>query len=707
MSTKTLITPLVVAATLVSIFHVNDTLSTSIVFHSNHDDLTGSASNKNKFALIIAISHYSSDSGWDQLSSANDVALIESALIAHRFSQEDIAKLDGRRIDRQDILNEIRRKLIDKATEGDIVFFHYSGHGHRITDNNHDELDGYDEVLVPYNAPRRPPADYDGARHLRDDDIGSLILDLRRKLGPTGDLILSLDSCYSGTLARGNARARGDPDPIGEPQPRGADPVGIDTGGGFADTGFASPASSTANESTLSPYTVFSASRHNQLAYETRDENKKEVGSLSLGISRSLLRSNADSTYREVFVQVQKVMAASPGVRNTPQVEGSLDRKLFGGAAVSQEPYFIVISHDQVANTVTLKGGSLTGLLPGALVDIHETGTRDPDPASYRARGKVKTASLNLAVIDLEHAIAGSRLKDDWAFVTAQAFGGLSISVQLSLAESAWKSELAELLKSSKVADVVASDADLIITEKASVDGTLPISITTTADAANVFSYSGEKDDKAAKRIVKAIEDYGRNRFLRRLELQDPLLNVRFEILPCELECIANNETGEMGCNCPLTADTSFVTESNETRLEFGDTFRLKLHNDGQSDAHVAVLDLMPDGQISLLWPRPEHVSSANVLQKDKSYMVVDPPYFQIGPPTGVDVFKLIATREFVDFRPVTSDFDKLPAGDGSRGPFDLLFEETLTGARGANPGVTPSLATTYSSVVTIASDSN
>ena len=43
--------------------------------------------------------------------------------------------------------------LIEVSAADDVVVLHYSGHGDQLTDNDGDELDGYDEVLVPYGAP--------------------------------------------------------------------------------------------------------------------------------------------------------------------------------------------------------------------------------------------------------------------------------------------------------------------------------------------------------------------------------------------------------------------------------------------------------------------------------------------------------------------------------------------------------------------------
>jgi|AntAceMinimDraft_5_1070358.scaffolds.fasta_scaffold34639_1 hypothetical protein len=39
--------------------------------------------------------------------------------------------------------------LVSGAQDGDSLFLHYSGHGSKKTDTNHDEEDGFDEVLLP------------------------------------------------------------------------------------------------------------------------------------------------------------------------------------------------------------------------------------------------------------------------------------------------------------------------------------------------------------------------------------------------------------------------------------------------------------------------------------------------------------------------------------------------------------------------------
>jgi hypothetical protein len=239
--------------------------------------------------LIVAIADYSGKSGWHDLNSDKDLIFIRTTLTNQGFGKEGIRELTGSKVDKERILSAFKRDLLERARPGDIVVFHYSGHGHRITDDNFDEIDGYDETLVPYDAPKRPGASYKGEKHIRDDELNGLLTQLREKLGPTGDLLVFLDSCNSGTGTRGEGKGealvRGSLEPIGPPQPREGKVRGSDSGSGFVET--VTPAARRYPEpeqkTGLSPYVVFTAAAHDVLAYETRDEGSNEwVGSLSL-----------------------------------------------------------------------------------------------------------------------------------------------------------------------------------------------------------------------------------------------------------------------------------------------------------------------------------------------------------------------------------------------------------------------------------------
>ena len=160
-----------------------------------------------KRALIIAVGDYPENSGWGAISSVNDVPLIKNSLLINGFLEQDIMILLDAKATKQGILDALEQ-LQSKIVKGDIVVIHYSGHGQQIFDDNGDEIDNKDEALVPYDAFVRYSATYKGENHLRDDTIGTIVTNFGNKLGKSGQLLVLLDSCHSGSATRG-AKTRG------------------------------------------------------------------------------------------------------------------------------------------------------------------------------------------------------------------------------------------------------------------------------------------------------------------------------------------------------------------------------------------------------------------------------------------------------------------------------------------------------------------
>jgi len=78
--------------------------------------------------------------------------------------------------------------LVQGATEGDILFFHFSGHGGQTADTSGFESDGLNETIMPL--------DFSVHGHITDDEIwDTLVYPL-----PAGvKLIAVMDCCHSGT----------------------------------------------------------------------------------------------------------------------------------------------------------------------------------------------------------------------------------------------------------------------------------------------------------------------------------------------------------------------------------------------------------------------------------------------------------------------------------------------------------------------------
>jgi metacaspase-1 len=81
-------------------------------------------------------------------------------------------------------------RLVDGARSGDVVVFHYSGHGSQVEDRDGDESDGLDEIICPY--------DLDWDAPFTDDDLDAIV----RRLDTGAVLAVILDCCHSGTGLR-------------------------------------------------------------------------------------------------------------------------------------------------------------------------------------------------------------------------------------------------------------------------------------------------------------------------------------------------------------------------------------------------------------------------------------------------------------------------------------------------------------------------
>jgi hypothetical protein len=88
------------------------------------------------------------------------------------------------------ILQEINDLAVECHKENiQVVWIHFSGHGTRVRDWDHDENDGYDEALVP--------SDYTKSGLISDDYIKRVL----RNFPVSTKVICCFDCCHSGSIA--------------------------------------------------------------------------------------------------------------------------------------------------------------------------------------------------------------------------------------------------------------------------------------------------------------------------------------------------------------------------------------------------------------------------------------------------------------------------------------------------------------------------
>ena len=131
---------------------------------------------------------------------------LQRELLVHRFgfNPTDIKVLSDTADDkptRENILTAFNEHLIKQAQPGDVVVFHFSGHGSRVVDPTpvSNAIDPYNSTFVPMDAA--------GNTEGIPDIMGKTLFLLMSAL-KTDHATAVLDCCYSGGGTRGNVRIR-------------------------------------------------------------------------------------------------------------------------------------------------------------------------------------------------------------------------------------------------------------------------------------------------------------------------------------------------------------------------------------------------------------------------------------------------------------------------------------------------------------------
>ncbi|KAI0777463.1 caspase domain-containing protein [Trametes elegans] len=141
-------------------------------------------------ALCIGVNYYGQRR--ELRGCVNDARNVRKFLINHQgFEHEDIVLLTEdsdhprSRPTRANILSGMRW-LVHDAKPYDSFFFHFSGHGGQVEDTDGDEIDGYDDVILP--------VDYKSAGYIRDDVMHSMMV---KPLPPGCRFTALYDCCHS------------------------------------------------------------------------------------------------------------------------------------------------------------------------------------------------------------------------------------------------------------------------------------------------------------------------------------------------------------------------------------------------------------------------------------------------------------------------------------------------------------------------------
>lgn len=154
-----------------------------------------------KRALVIGIGQQE-DTSWGKINGDKDIPIVMDMLKRAGY-KKNINTLENKQATKANIIKAFT-KLAASCQPGDVIYIHFSGHGQQMRDANHDETDNRDECWIPYDAYKEPSETYNGEKHLTDDEINVLLLNIRKKIGDTGKMLVVIDACHSGDGTRGS-----------------------------------------------------------------------------------------------------------------------------------------------------------------------------------------------------------------------------------------------------------------------------------------------------------------------------------------------------------------------------------------------------------------------------------------------------------------------------------------------------------------------
>jgi hypothetical protein len=635
-----------------------------------------------KHALVVAVGDYPTASNgaeiWKDLSSKNDLDLLQDFLKEQKF--DDVSTLVDAQATSKGLVQAFE-ELLKRIQVGDVVYFHFSGHGQQVADFpkaktpkvpllDKDEDDGCDEALVMYNAPKEYVDGYQFEEHFVDDQLNYFCQLIRKKLGPKGQLVITLDSCHSGTGTRGDEDVvvRGTSYVCA---PRDYDPSssGEDDGRGFdADFQFNT-------DKGLAKLTAFFGCKAEQTNREIYDYTKKlGYGSLTYYFIQSVNELKGNASYMNLFSKINEAIVIQFDNAQHPQIEGDdLNCLVFNGNLIQQDLFYTLNSVS--LNTVVLDAGTLQGLALGDSIAIMTNTATSIKDGKILYVGVIDEISPLTSTVQMTKAFTGREndVVKYRAFVKYTAPESATVFVKLDIKNKKVKKTLMDVLSKEKTIvikdkgyDYLVCDTlttSLIITVRG--DKHLPLRSMKPKQMVTSSSYDS---------LVLLIKQAQRIDYFRLLEIEGGDVDFTYEII-----------TGKY-VKDKFVPDSMRLTTGYSFFLK--ESFRLKIKNTGSEDFYLNIIDIDPENSVGLVNAKEKNVFIRAGEQKTFILKVEQPPF-------GLDQIKILATRTPIELGALQKLGGSL--AESTRGvennPLLDFVDDAVEGTRGSS--VVPSASDT------------
>lgn len=320
-----------------------------------------------KLALIVGIDNYKNPKIQKLSGAVNDTALMSELLIRkYGFRPEDVHILRDAQATRKNILESFEKYLIKEAKPGNIVVFHFSGHGGQVKDVDGDETDDHlDETIVPVDSPLIG----DKTKDITDDTMNLLVKALK-----TDNITVIFDSCHSGSGLRGNGeRGRALPN-LGE---RGSAQDELAFNRGIAIKYLGNQLASSNKTSDAKQFgkdfkgVFFAAAQADQSAGDT-PFGTSTYGNFTYHLTRALWQARPGTSFQQIASRILNPISSQKGTSQVPNLETS-------NPELANQPFFFVPDAQLGASAIALessKSGEQTKVWLGGLGVEGEKGSK-------------------------------------------------------------------------------------------------------------------------------------------------------------------------------------------------------------------------------------------------------------------------------------------------------------------------------------------
>lgn len=605
--------------------------------------------------LITGVGDYPSNSGWNKLSSHNDLELIRKTLVGFGIPSSHITIKKDEDISHDNLLQYIQEHLLQRVNEGDFAFFHFSGHGQQINDRSGDEIDGLDEALVPFNSPKYfNKGIYEGENLITDDELSIQFSAIRKKLGPNGRLLISIDACHSGSSLRGITNARGsnvimaedqDQYTIYEHKHESANLDNLDL-----------------NRPDLAPQINFFSSSPHQMSYEYQDKNNISYGLFSYAFCRSLHELTKEDNYKSLWEKISLFISQETSLQS-PYVEGRINEKIFGKIMIAPTSYF-TLKKILAPDLLILGAGAIHGITEGSIVGIYDI--KDENYKKPLATAYVDGVDAFTSDLSLDKKWKNKNLSNYKVKVINAQLSELKVNVNLEAASSIER-RLTKRLSENPIIVFDSKKFDLILKAIKSTKDSLHFQLLT-SEGNLLYQEFCTSNKFFEEEILDMIEDkisnYARAKNLKALETPDNYFGASIEL---------------------LALDSTHEFKKPET-LVFNTNQRVKIHisNKGKEGFYFALFDINPESAINKIFPEKNGNALEYYIKPGTSFLSDS---FAIEPPLGTEVLKLVCSKEPIDFGLVRGNAKQ------SKNPIQNLIN-TLTTPGLVTRGLKPSLST-------------